>query len=285
MTYCKDNDSILERILRIVIISVVVLSMMIPVMAPEVFAASSVTISGGDSVKGGDTFTVAVTFGGGSVGRVDGQLTYDTDKLTYISGGSSSGNSGYIQLKKAGTDGSVVFNLEFQAVSDGSTTLEVTTNEIYDLDEVYLGETPSASKTVSISGKAASEELITQTTSPDEPVAETELIGVDEKPEDEAGGALGMNLILIIIAVVLVVLIVIIAIVLKKKKAPKGVKAPASYEEADDESISPGREYGAPLHEDERAEERARRQAVKKRASEETELWNDWKGMDDEDKL
>ena len=108
MTYCKDNDSILERILRIVIISVVVLSMMIPVMAPEVFAASSVTISGGDSVKGGDTFTVAVTFGGGSVGRVDGQLTYDTDKLTYISGGSSSGNSGYIQLKKAGTDGSVV---------------------------------------------------------------------------------------------------------------------------------------------------------------------------------
>lgn len=261
--------------------------MMIPVMAPEVFAASSVTISGGDSVKGGDTFTVAVTFGGGSVGRVDGQLTYDTDKLTYISGGSSSGNSGYIQLKKAGTDGSVVFNIEFQAVSDGSTTLEVTTNEIYDLDEVYLGDTPSASKTVSISGKAASEDLITQTTSPEEPVEATELIGVDEKPEDEADSTLNMNLILIIIAVVLVVLIVIIAIALKKKKAPKGIKASAlnEPEESDDESISPGREYGAPLHEktDERAEERARRQAVRKRASEETELWNDWKGMDDDD--
>ena len=135
MTYCKENDSMFERILRILIIAVVVLSMAIPVMAPEVFAASSVTISGGDSVKGGDSFTVAVTFGGGSVGRVDGQLTYDTDKLTYISGGSSSGNTGYIQLKKAGIDGSVTFNIEFQAVSDGSTSLEVTTNEIYTLDE------------------------------------------------------------------------------------------------------------------------------------------------------
>lgn len=142
-------------------------------MAPEVFAASSVTISGGDSVKGGDSFTVAVTFGGGSVGRVDGQLTYDTDKLTYISGGSSSGNTGYIQLKKAGIDGSVTFNIEFQAVSDGSTSLEVTTNEIYNLDEVYTGETPSASKTISISGAAAAEDLITQTTSPEEPVEAT----------------------------------------------------------------------------------------------------------------
>lgn len=103
MTYCKENDSMFERILRILIIAVVVLSMAIPVMAPEVFAASSVTISGGDSVKGGDSFTVAVTFGGGSVGRVDGQLTYDTDKLTYISGGSSSGNTGYIQLKRPGS--------------------------------------------------------------------------------------------------------------------------------------------------------------------------------------
>ena len=93
MSCCKENDSLLERVLRIAIISVVVLSMIFPVMDPRVFAASSVTISGGENVKGGDTFTVAVTFGGGNVGRVDGQLTYDTDRLTYISGGSSSGNS------------------------------------------------------------------------------------------------------------------------------------------------------------------------------------------------
>ena len=85
MTYCKENESLTERILRIAIITIVILSMVVPIVSPRVFAASSVTISGGDSVKGGDTFTVAVTFGGGSVGRVDGQLTYDTDKLTYIS--------------------------------------------------------------------------------------------------------------------------------------------------------------------------------------------------------
>lgn len=292
MTYCKENDSMFERILRILIIAVVVLSMAIPVMAPEVFAASSVTISGGDSVKGGDSFTVAVTFGGGSVGRVDGQLTYDTDKLTYISGGSSSGNTGYIQLKKAGIDGSVTFNIEFQAVSDGSTSLEVTTNEIYNLDEAYTGETPSASKTISISGAAAAEDLITQTTSPEEPVEATELIGVDEKPEEDEAGSVNMNMILIITAIVLAILIIVIAVILRRKKRKPSTLVHGHTADAVDETAET-RHYRyddpdrAPLHEDngaaERAEERARRQAVRKRASEETELWNDWKGMDDDD--
>ena len=217
MTYCKENESLTERILRIAIITIVILSMVVPIVSPSVFAASSVTISGGDSVKGGDTFTVAVTFGGGSVGRVDGQLTYDTDKLTYISGGSSSGNSGYIQLKSAGTDGSITFNIQFQAIAEGDTVLEVTTNDMYDLDERSM-DTVSGSKTVSISGSAASDEVIAQTTSPDQPVAETELIGVDEKTDDSDGN-LNINLILIIVAAVLVILIVVIAVALKKKKA------------------------------------------------------------------
>ena len=42
------------------------------------------------------------------------------------------------------------FNIEFQAISEGDTVLEVTTRELYDLNEAYIGETPSASKTVSI---------------------------------------------------------------------------------------------------------------------------------------
>lgn len=288
MTYCncKEHESLIERTLRIAIIAVVIISMIVPVIAPRVFAASSVIISGGDNVKGGDTFTVAVTFGGGDVGRVDGQLTYDTDKLTYLSGGSSSGNSGYIQLSSAGTDGSITFNIEFQAISEGSTELEVTTNNMYDLDERYM-ENVSGSKTISISGVAASEEIITQTTSPDQPVAETELMGVDEK-DDETDGNINMNMILIIAAVVLVALIVVIAVVLSKKKKPgKGSKkAQEPYEDYEDEELNNAREYEEELLREQRAEEeRARRQAAKKRASEETKVWDNWKDMDDNDKM
>ena len=75
-----------------------VIVMMMNVSA--VFASPGVTITGGDDVKGGETFTVTVKFSGGDIGRVEGSLTYDTDRLTYISGGTSSGNSGYIQLQR-----------------------------------------------------------------------------------------------------------------------------------------------------------------------------------------
>ena len=156
MIYCKDKENLAECILRKLIVLIAVLAFLVPFLTPQVFAASSVRIDGGDSVSGGDTFTVTVTYGD-NIGRVDGSLTYDTDMLTYISGGSSSGNSGYIQLSEGSTDGIVVFNIKFQALKDGDATIEVNTREMYDLDEMYMDETPSAVKTISITGSAASE--------------------------------------------------------------------------------------------------------------------------------
>ncbi len=301
---------------------VAVLALVIPLISPRVFAASSVTLSGGDSVKGGDTFTVAVTFGGGNIGRVDASLTYDTDKLTYISGGSSTGNSGYIQLSSGGTDGSVTFNIEFQAISEGDTVLEVTTREMYDLNEAYIGETPSASKTISIAGNAASEDVITQTTSPDQPVAETELAGVDEKPEDEGGES--VTLLLVAAIAIPLVLIIIIAVLLARKKKKKNVPAAeGEYDGYSDAETSHGSErnfeteesteddgysgrrpverdvrydrYDSQQKEDDeeihrpmgRAERkkngRKSGKEVRKKASEETESWSDWEGFDDND--
>lgn len=277
MTYCKNYESLTERFLRIAIIVTVVLSLIIPLMDPRVFAASSVDISGGDNVKGGDTFTVTVTFGGDDVGRVDGQLIYDTDKLTYLSGGSSSGNSGYIQLNEGGGDGSITFNIEFQAVTEGDTVLDITTNNLYDVNERAI-DNVSGSKTISISGTAASEELITQTTSPEQPVEETELIGVDEK-EDENTSTASISMILIIIAAVLVILIIIVAAILSKKKKNSKKK---KYDDASGGGDEVGfREqditaYGEP----EKAEgysdypEWQNNREVKKRATEETKVWN-----------
>lgn len=274
MITCKQNkDMIIEKLLRKLIAFVVVMAFMIPLIAPQVFAASSVNISGGDNVKGGDKFTVSVVFDGGNIGRVDAYMNYDTDKLTYISGGSSTGNTGYIQLKKAGTDGSIVFNLQFQAVSSGNTAIEVITNEMYDFDEVAL-DRPSGSKTISISGDAPSGALVEQTTSPDEPVEATELIGVDEATDGSLGTA-GYALI-IAIAVVIIILIVVIIMVLKKKKKPSEPHKPVNNQTQQDFAEEPriGRS-GRPL-EASHSRRRDHSSTVRRQASEETEVWDDW---------
>lgn len=277
----EEKENITERILRRVIAIVVVMAFMVPFLSPRVFAETSITISSGDHVKGGDTFTVAVTFGSGSVGRVDAQMLYDTDMLTYVSGGSSSGNTGYIQLKNAGTEGSITFNIEFQALTEGDVTLEVTTNEMYDLDEMYL-DTPSAAKTITIEGDAEEEVLITETTSPEEPEETTQLIGVDEKPAEdgvsEENGINNINLIFIFGAVVLVILIVIIAVLLAARK--KGNKE-ALYDTRRRESMSQTPRVGRSgmiLDEEYDREEydRIEQEAIRKRSREETAVWNDW---------
>ena len=59
----------------------VVAAFAVPLLTPRVFAASTVSISGGDQVKGGETFTVTVTYSGAQIGSVNGSMTYDTNKL------------------------------------------------------------------------------------------------------------------------------------------------------------------------------------------------------------
>lgn len=143
-------------------------------------AASSVSITGGDHVSGGETFTVTVTFDGDSIGRVSGDVTYDTEMLSYISGGSSSGNVGYVELKKAGTGEPLTFYLKFQALKAGNTELTVSTSEMYDLGEMFM-DTPSAAKTVNISGDADEDEIIEETVTEDD--AAEEGLSVDEKSD------------------------------------------------------------------------------------------------------
>lgn len=208
----------MERGLRRAIVLIVVMAFMIPLFTPKVFAASGISITGGDSVTGGETFTVTVEFTGDYIGRVDGQMTYDTDKLSYISGGSSSGNSGYVQLKKAGTGEKLSFNLKFQAISDGSTEVNVSTNEIYDLDEREM-EQMSASKSINISGDAVEEEKVTETTKQEAVAETTERKGVDEKPQTEK--RTNTVIILAVAAAVIVILLAVVLTLLKKGRKRK----------------------------------------------------------------
>ena len=61
MTYSEKKDQFHDRVLRRIIVFLVVAAFAVPLLTPRVFAASTVSISGGDQVKGGETFTVTVT--------------------------------------------------------------------------------------------------------------------------------------------------------------------------------------------------------------------------------
>ena len=174
--------NILKKIAVLVLTAVLIL----PAAATDAHASSSVSVTGGDNVRGGEVFTVTVTFNGDDIGRVVGDITYDTDMLSYISGGSSTGNVGYVELRNAGTGEPLKFELEFQALKEGSTTLTVAASEMYDLNEGYM-DTPSVTKTVTISGDADEDEIIEETTEPDN--AAEDNLRVDEKEDLSEDGS------------------------------------------------------------------------------------------------
>lgn len=298
----------MKKIMTRITVFAVAVMMLLPMMTIHADAASSIIISTDDKVNGGDTFSVNVIFDGDNIGRVSAGLSYDTDNLTYISGGSSQGNSGYVALDLAGTGEAITFNLKFQAIKDGQTSLSVETNEMYNLDEMYMSDRPSASKTITISGSAADNQVVTQETSPDEPEEMTEPVGVDEmEPRDSEGG--NITAILIILAIILVLLIAVISIVLARKKKSKKTlanKAEHSQQHSSDDKefadeIRKGRS-GRPLepkHVQDGKEDKAwldelmgsgnvdrhrdYSRTARMKAKEETEVFSDWELGDNRD--
>lgn len=230
MTVWKQQESCAEVILRKIIAFVAVLAIVIPLMTPQVFADSYVSISGGDNVKSGDTFTVTVTYSGDNIGRVSGQLTYDTNRVSYISGGSSLGNSGYVQLSEAGTTGSIIFNLKFQAISEGSVNLEVTTNEAYDLNESAINH-PSDSKSITI----ASGTKVETTVPTEETTSEAKPFGVDEKVQDllnrnedaEPQDNSWIPWVMVAVALLILIIVIITLLASKKKRRKKAAQKAA----------------------------------------------------------
>lgn len=173
-------NTTIKGIIKKFIIIGLTLMVIVPLITGRADAASTVSITGDSSAAGGDFLTVTVTYDGDSIGRVSGDITYDTEMLAYVSGGSSSGNVGYVELKKGGTGEPLTFNLKFQALKEGSTELVVSTSEMYDLGEMFL-DTPTASKTITITGNADEEEIV-QETNPEDNAAD-ENLSVDEKED------------------------------------------------------------------------------------------------------
>lgn len=208
----------MKKVIKKLTTIIVAAAMLLPLVTYHASAESSVLINSVDKIKGGDTFTITITYDGSNIGRVDAGLNYDTDKLAYVSGGSNDGNSGYVHLNLAGTGEAITFNLKFQAIQEGETDVSVETYEMYDLDERYISETPSASKTISVKGNASNDQIIKQETSPDTPVEPTSLKGVDEMDDSKETAGANIATIFIIASVILVALIIVVAVVLARKK-------------------------------------------------------------------
>ena len=170
-------------------------------------AGSSVVISGSKSVNQGDSLTVTVTFKGDDIGRVDGQMTYDSSVLSYVSGGSSKGDNGYIELADAGTGEELTFNLKFKASGEGTTSLKVTTQGVYNLEEEYI-DAPSGAMQVSVNGNET-ESMTDETQGQD--ITDNQDVSIDDSSSDNGENG---SLNLVIIGAVCTAALVIIVLLL-----------------------------------------------------------------------
>ncbi|WP_269477604.1 hypothetical protein [Hominibacterium faecale] len=216
----------MKKTFRIWTAVMVLFALLVP---STVFAASSsVSISGG-SAQVGKTLTVTVTYKGSSLGYVNGHLTYDNSKLEYVSGGSSQGDAGLVELKSYAGDasGKISFNVKFKAKASGNVKLSLETLETQNLDGDQSLGNPSADSTVKITGAKATTEATKESTTEETTAAETtqptSSAAADESTMDQAqqkdSEGSGINYpLLIAIAAVIIILIGLIVWKLKRRK-------------------------------------------------------------------
>ena len=151
--------------IRNILTAVILLVMMFPAVA---FAAGANVSMTGGTVKVGEIITVTVTYRGNALGYVNGMLSYDNSKLQYLSGGSSQGDAGLVELKSYADNagGKLSFRVKFKAVSSGAVALNLETLETQNLDGDQSLGTPSAGSSVQIA--ASQEETVTTATSEEE---------------------------------------------------------------------------------------------------------------------
>ncbi len=226
----------MRRKMRLCMVAVLLLSALLP--AAAFGASSSVSMSVDGSADLGQTVTVTVTYKGNALGYANGQLTYDNSKLQYLSGGSSQGDAGLVELKAYASDaaGKLPFRVKFKAVGSGNAGLKLETLETQNLDGDQDMGRPSASKTVKIARtsttepveptrKSTSDETTVETTQAATAAAPTEgettqTDGQKMEEEQEPAGGISYPWIIGIAAVTLI-LIVVVAVALKRKKSQK----------------------------------------------------------------
>ena len=149
---CKKSIYLILALLLAAMVTVM------PLAADDVWASEgSASIDAASQVTKGDTFTVTVRYSGDNLGRVRGMMKYKTSVLEYISGGSSEGNGVAVELKGSSDGGDITFSVKFKAVGKGQTKLTLRTSDMYDMDEMDMGN-PAASTAVKVNAPAPAEQ-------------------------------------------------------------------------------------------------------------------------------
>ena len=132
------------------IITVLILCI-ITALPQSVFAASlNLNAESSSNISVGENFTVDVKYSSDYLDSIKGSVSYDTDCLEYISGGSSAGDGGIIKLRGSSDDGkTITFNLKFKALKTGTASVAISTEEAYDLDGKAIN-TPYVTKNITV---------------------------------------------------------------------------------------------------------------------------------------
>ena len=149
------------RFWKTVIVAVIAVTMLIAGFSVETenaFAASAkVSLSGGGTVEKGDSLTITLKYSRATFGSATARVTYDSSVLEYssCSGAEANGGGGTVILTMANGSGTEALSckLKFKAVKAGSTTVSVSTTDVYniDMEELTAG---SASTTVTVKSTA-----------------------------------------------------------------------------------------------------------------------------------
>ncbi len=155
--YNRDFSRVLTTVI-VAVLAVIFIAAGFSADAEEAFAASAkVSLSGGGTVEKGDSLTITLKYSGATFGSATARVTYDSSILEYTSctGAEANGGGGTVILTMANGSGveSLSCKLKFKAKKAGSTSVSVSTTDVYniDLEELSAG---SASTTVTVKSTA-----------------------------------------------------------------------------------------------------------------------------------
>lgn len=155
--YNRDFSRVLKTV-TVALLAVILIASGFITDAENAFASSAkVSLSGGGTVEKGDSLTITLKYSGATFGSATARVTYDSSILEYSSssGAEANGGGGTVILTMANGSGteSLSCKLKFKAAKAGSTTVSVSTTDVYniDMEELTAG---SASTTVTVKSTA-----------------------------------------------------------------------------------------------------------------------------------
>lgn len=215
---------------KVICMAAILMAMMIPCIAYG--ATLDASVSSPNPVDKGDNFNVAVKFSADTLDRVDAELEYDADGLSYVSGGSSSGDGGIVFINYATDNGKdLQVTLEFKAKEAGTYPIKLSLNEAYDMDGGSL-EMDTVTRNVVVQDAPAADNPVENPDTPDADTAGDETPDITGDDADTAEPEVpqvqeteeSQNMLIYIIPGICVIIILIVVIILAVRRTRRNRK-------------------------------------------------------------